>query len=106
MKMKKRTLPRPKWSKGLIVTLMLLGLSAVDANVFSRLLKVGEKKEDNKSQAPSGVAAATGSEAQLGGMVSFDDGVMKAHLFPRKSRGYECYLAIDMRYTAAIVTQG
>lgn len=80
MNLEKRMLPGRHWSKGLFVTLLFVSLSTVDANVFSRLLKVENKKVEDKSQAPSGVAAATGSEAKVGSVVSFEDGVMKAHL--------------------------
>lgn len=65
----------------LLLVLTLAAFAQVDANFFSRMLKVDDKKKkDPKSQPPSGVTAAIGSEAQVGSVVTFDDGMLMAHL--------------------------
>jgi diketogulonate reductase-like aldo/keto reductase len=52
-------------------------VAPVDANFFSRLLQGGKKKQENGSaQPPSGVAAAVGSEAQVGSIVTYEDGML------------------------------
>lgn len=56
---------------------------SVEANFFSRILKVEDRKKQNadgKMQPPSGVSANLGSEAQVGSVVSYNDGVPMAHL--------------------------
>ena len=66
----------------LLVLLVACGSHWVEANFFSRMLKVEDrkKKNDQKPQPPSGVLASQGSEAQVGSLVSFDNGVLMAHL--------------------------
>jgi diketogulonate reductase-like aldo/keto reductase len=68
-------------SQCLVLALALGAFAQVEGNFFSRLLKVDDKKnKDTKSQPPSGVTAATGSEAQVGSVVTFDDGMLMANL--------------------------
>lgn len=65
----------------LLLALALAALAQVEANFFSRLLKVENKnKKGNNSAPPSGVAAALGSEAQVGSVVTFESGMLMAHL--------------------------
>jgi len=76
---------RNRTSLYLIMTLLLLTcVHLVEANFFSRLLKVDDpKKKDDQPghpQQPSGVSANSGSEAQVGSIVSYSDGVFMAHL--------------------------
>jgi diketogulonate reductase-like aldo/keto reductase len=68
-------------SQCFLMALVLAAAAQVEANFFSRLLKVEDRKnKDNKTNSPSGVTAATGSEAQVGSVVTFEDGVVMAHL--------------------------
>lgn len=66
----------------LFVLLGAIGGHSVEANFFSRILKVEDRKTNNdqKPQPPSGVAMSQGSEAQVGSVVSFENGVLMAHL--------------------------
>lgn len=56
----------------------------VEGNFFSRMVKLGDDKkkkgDPDGTSPPAGAAAARGSEAQVGNVVSFDDGVIMAHL--------------------------
>lgn len=47
---------------------------AAQANFFTRLVKFGDTDEE-KRPAPAGVSGARGSEAQVGSIVTFEDGV-------------------------------
>jgi diketogulonate reductase-like aldo/keto reductase len=60
----------------LLVT--FIAFTPVDANFFSRLLKVGKKEDNNTAVAPppSGATAAVGSEAQVGSIVTYEDGML------------------------------
>jgi len=82
------TTGKPRVGRGrTCIYLVLLALACTrvaEANFFSRLLKVDDKKnkdtEDVKQQQPSGVAANLGSEAQVGSVISYENGVLMAHL--------------------------
>ena len=59
-----------------LLVILVAVVAPVDANFFSRLLQGGKKKQGNgASQPPSGVAAAVGSEAQVGSIVTYEDGI-------------------------------
>jgi aldehyde reductase len=61
----------------LILLFSLIELEGVSANFFSRAVKRDDKSE---KPAPSGAVAAMGSEAQVGSIVTFEDGVPLVHL--------------------------
>jgi diketogulonate reductase-like aldo/keto reductase len=63
-------------SHSLLLALVLVASSQVHANFFSRLLKL----PTDKDAPPSGAAAAMGSEAKVGSVVTFEDGMLMAHL--------------------------
>lgn len=67
-------------AQSLFLLLALVAVAQVDANFFSRLLKSDVGKKTDKTSSPSGVAAATGSEAQVGSVVTFEDGLLMVHL--------------------------
>jgi diketogulonate reductase-like aldo/keto reductase len=55
----------------------------VEANFFSRLAKFGDDKkkvDPDGTSPPAGALAAMGSEAQVGSVITFEDGVVMAHL--------------------------
>jgi diketogulonate reductase-like aldo/keto reductase len=56
----------------------LIDLEPVNANFFSRIY--GGKDDSSEKPAPSGATAAMGSEAQVGSIVTFEDGVPLVHL--------------------------
>jgi diketogulonate reductase-like aldo/keto reductase len=58
-----------------VLLIVLSTLTQTDANFFSRLLK---KKQHDETAAlpPSGVTAAVGSEAQVGSIVTYEDGML------------------------------
>jgi diketogulonate reductase-like aldo/keto reductase len=61
----------------LLVLFSLIDLEAVNANFFSRMYASNDSSE---KPAPSGATAAMGSEAQVGSIVTFEDGVPLVHL--------------------------
>ena len=74
-----------RFSISLLLALVLWESPVVGANFFSRIVKLDGKDREVKVQEesaspPSGATAATGSEAQVGSVISFDDGVPFAHL--------------------------
>lgn len=64
----------------LVLLLLLLDLQGVSANFFSRIVKIGKHDDSSEKPAPSGATAAMGSEAQVGSIVVFEDGVPLVHL--------------------------
>ena len=63
-----------------VLTLSLLFLQPGGANFFSRVYKPNDGKETDKKPAPSGATAAMGPEAQVGSIITFENGVPLAHL--------------------------
>jgi diketogulonate reductase-like aldo/keto reductase len=61
----------------LLLLFSLIDLEAVNANFFSRIYGGNDSSE---KPAPSGATAAMGSEAQVGSIVTFEDGVPLVHL--------------------------
>jgi diketogulonate reductase-like aldo/keto reductase len=62
---------------------LLIASAQVDANFFSRIAKFGDEKkkvDPDGTSPPAGASAARGSEAQVGSMVTFENGVVMAHL--------------------------
>ena len=61
--------------------LILLLAEPASSNFFSRILKVGsDDTKSNKKPAPSGATKNMGSEAQVGSVITFEDGVPLAAL--------------------------
>lgn len=61
-----------------LLSLMLLDVNVAQANFFSRLVKFGN--DNDKKPAPSGATAVRGPEAQVGSIISFENGVPMVHL--------------------------
>lgn len=60
----------------LIISIFILStFTQADANFFSRLLKKKDRN-DGGAQPPSGVTAAVGSEAHVGSIVTYEDGML------------------------------
>lgn len=73
-------MPRTTRMRGLLLLLFsLIDLEAVNANFFSRIYG-GGGNDSSEKPAPSGATAAMGSEAQVGSIVTFEDGVPLVHL--------------------------
>lgn len=64
--------------------LALLCLSVqVEANFFSRMVKFGDSKKERDADGtspPAGASASRGSEAQVGSVITYENGVIMAHL--------------------------
>jgi diketogulonate reductase-like aldo/keto reductase len=63
-----------------MVLALLLGQSFVEGNFFSRMLMTNQDKKNGKTAPPSGATAAMGSEAQVGSVITFQDGLPMAKL--------------------------
>jgi diketogulonate reductase-like aldo/keto reductase len=62
----------------LLISLLCCEPRVVSANFFSRIMRLGQTSDD--PPVPSGAQAATGSAAQVGSIIAFEDGVLMAHL--------------------------
>lgn len=65
-----------------MVLLVCCGFGQINANFFSRLINTGggKKGDPDGTSPPAGAAAARGSQAQVGSVISFKDGVLMANL--------------------------
>jgi diketogulonate reductase-like aldo/keto reductase len=66
-----------------VLLLMFCVIVQVGANFFSRMIKFGDERkrgDPDGTSPPAGAMAAKGSEAQVGSVITFDDGVIMAHL--------------------------
>lgn len=64
--------------KSLVTILIFAPVPVADANFFSRLMKFGS--DDDKKPAPSGASAARGTAAQVGSIITFENGAPFVHL--------------------------
>ena len=62
------------------VAVVLLIICPVSANFFSRVYKPKSGKETDTKPAPSGATAAMGPDAQVGSIITFENGIPLAHL--------------------------
>lgn len=66
-----------------LLLLLLCAIAQVGANFFSRMIKFGDERkrgDPDGTSPPAGAMAAQGSGAQVGSVLTFDDGVIMAHL--------------------------
>ena len=67
----------------LVLLLLNVTLQQVGANFFSRMLKFGDERkkgDPDGTSPPAGALAAKGSEFQVGSVITFNDGIIMAHL--------------------------
>lgn len=66
-----------------IILLVCCGLVQINANFFSRMIKFGndrKKGDPDGTSPPAATAASRGSQAQVGSVITFKDGVIMANL--------------------------
>jgi len=72
---------QPKRRSFLLVSILLLTWSVpTGANFFSRLLKRNTDDSGSAKPAPASAATSMGSRGEVGGLISFEDGIPLAHL--------------------------